>query len=257
MLGRSGRSASLAPLPKTRNQAQESGRHRHIGKPEIALRDLTGHIRRARRRIRRQIHRPQLAHPLTERADRIRPPDPVGDHRGRHPRIGRQQLPDPRLGLISHRASRSTLILRRTIRGQRRLHRVPRNPQHPRDLRNRQPLRPAQPPDLCPVLHAQHRLPPWPIAKALQEAGQFSVAAHWSVFSCRRQPTEITAKYLTVATGSPLTQAQVEDQLTAATDYIDDQMWCNRTALELGLRSVRQSHHPGHPKFNWSLRSRG
>jgi len=37
-------------------------------------------------------------------------------------------------------------------------------------------LRPTQPPDLCPVLHVQHSLPRWPIAKVLQEAGQFSVA---------------------------------------------------------------------------------
>ena len=127
------------------------------------------------------------AHPLAERPDRIRPIDPLGDHRRRHPRIRRQQLPNPRFDLIDHRPGRRTLILRRPIRGQRRLHRVPRNPQHPRDLRNRQPLRPTQPPDLRPVLHAQHSLPPWPIAKVLQEAGQFSVAAQWSVFSCRRQ----------------------------------------------------------------------
>ena len=54
-----------------------------------------------------------------------------------------------------------TLILRRASRGQRRFHRVPRNPQYPRYLRNRQLLQPAQPPDLCSVLHAQHSLPPW------------------------------------------------------------------------------------------------
>ena len=106
---------------------------------KVALRDLTGNIGRARRRIRRQVHRSQLPHPLTECSDRIRPADPLGDHRRRHPRIGRQQLPNPGLGLISHRTRRCPLILRRTIRGQRRLHRVPRNPQHPRDLRNRQP----------------------------------------------------------------------------------------------------------------------
>ncbi|EQM22668.1 hypothetical protein GuangZ0019_1046 [Mycobacterium tuberculosis GuangZ0019] len=156
----------------------------------------------ARRRIRRQIQRPQLAYSPAERPDRIPPTDPLGDHRRRHPRIGCQQLPDPRLGLICNRALRRTLVLRRPIGGQRRLHRVPRNLQHPRDLRNRQPLRPAQPPDLGPILHAQHSLPPWPIAKALQEAGQFSVAALWSVFSCRRHTTRdtslITAKIISV-----------------------------------------------------------
>jgi len=37
-----------------------------------------------RRRIRRQVHRPQLGHPATQRADRVRPPDPLRDHRRRH-----------------------------------------------------------------------------------------------------------------------------------------------------------------------------
>ena len=40
------------------------------------------------------------AHPFTERPDRMRPADPLGDHRRRHPRIRLQQLPDPRLDLI-------------------------------------------------------------------------------------------------------------------------------------------------------------
>lgn len=61
----------------------------------------------------RQIHRPQLFHPLTRRSDRMRPPDPFGDHRRRHPRIDRLQLPGPRLRLIDHRPSRRPLILRR------------------------------------------------------------------------------------------------------------------------------------------------
>jgi hypothetical protein len=42
--------------------------------------------------------------------------------------------------------------------------------------------------DLCPVLHVQHLLPPrLGSSQGLGEAGQFSVAARWSVFSCRRQ----------------------------------------------------------------------
>ena len=116
---------------------------------------------------------------------RIRPSDSLGDHRRRHPRKGRQQFPDPRLGRISHRPRWPTLILRRASRGQRRLHRVPRNPQYPCDLRNRQLLRPAHPPDLCPVLHAQHSLPPWLVQPTLSRklakielprSGQYSVA---------------------------------------------------------------------------------
>jgi hypothetical protein len=103
-----------------------------------------------------------------------------------HPRIRRQQLANPWLGLISHRPSRSTLILRRPLRGQRRLHRVPRNPQHPRDLRNRQALTidatagslPSPPRStLASSLAHSHGSPgSWSI----------SVAAQWSVFRLRR-----------------------------------------------------------------------
>jgi len=44
-------------------------RNLNVGEPQVALRDLPSLIRRARGRVRRQIHRPQLAHPLAERAD--------------------------------------------------------------------------------------------------------------------------------------------------------------------------------------------
>ena len=39
----------------------------------------------------------------------IRPTDPLSDHRRRHPRIGRQQLPNPRLHIVDHRRGRGTL----------------------------------------------------------------------------------------------------------------------------------------------------
>jgi hypothetical protein len=50
-------------------------------------------------------------------------------------------------------------------------------------------LRPVYlPPDLSPILHDQHLLPPWlDSGQGHEGAGQFSVAAPWSVFSCRRQ----------------------------------------------------------------------
>lgn len=48
---------------------------------------------------------------------------------------------------VHHRRHRPPHIPRRTLTGQRRPHRVPRDPQHPRDLRDRHALRPAQPPD--------------------------------------------------------------------------------------------------------------
>src|SRR4030095_2811615 len=76
--------------------------------------------------------------------------------------------------------------------GQRRLHRVPRTTNQPRNLRNRHALRLAQPSDLSPVLHDQHLLPPrLDSGQGHGEAGQFSLAAPWSVFSCRRQTNSV------------------------------------------------------------------
>ena len=54
--------------------------------------------------------------------------------------------------------ARSTLILRRPIRGQRRPHRVPRHPQLTGDRLDRHLLRLVQPSDLGPILHADHSL---------------------------------------------------------------------------------------------------
>ena len=71
-----------------------------------------------------------------------------------------QQLADPRLIRIKDRPHRPPLIPRRAVAGQRRLHRIPRDPQQPRDLRDRHTLRHTQPPDLRPLLHAQHWVPP-------------------------------------------------------------------------------------------------
>ena len=62
-----------------------------------------------RRRVRRQIRRPQLRDPAAQRPDRVRPPDPLRDHRRRHRRIRRQQLPDPRLERVRHRPRRRPL----------------------------------------------------------------------------------------------------------------------------------------------------
>src|SRR6266487_1902132 len=110
------------------------------------LADLTRQIHRAAGRIRRQIHRPQL--------------------------------PDPRLEPVGHRPLRRPLIPRRAITGQRRLHRVPRDPQHPGDLQDRHLPGPAQPPDLSPILHAQHLLPP-------QLGYEPGSRGSWSKFGCR------------------------------------------------------------------------
>ena len=62
---------------------------------------------RPRRRIRRQVRRPQLRDPPASVRIRIRPPDPLRDHRRRHRRERPQQLPDPRLEPIRHRPRRA------------------------------------------------------------------------------------------------------------------------------------------------------
>ena len=101
------------------------------------------------------------------------------------PWIRAQQLPDPRLGLISHRPHPLALILRRAVGGQRRLHRVACHPHHPRHLRNRQLLRPAQPPDLAQSSTLNTRFLPWLTrtqglwgwSNQLPRSGRYSVAA--------------------------------------------------------------------------------
>jgi hypothetical protein len=70
----------------------------------------------------------------------------------RHRWIGLQQLPDPRLHLINNRTLQRPLIFRWFLFGQRVLDGVLRYPQHPGDRLDRQPLRPIQPTNLCPIL---------------------------------------------------------------------------------------------------------
>ncbi len=124
-----------------------------VGEPEVELSQLTRLIGRARRRVRWQVHRPQLAHPRTQRPDRVLPADPLRDNRGRHRRRDLQQLADPRLHLVDQRPSRRPLVARRTLIPQRLAHRVLRDPHRPGDHLDRHSLRTMQPADLSPVLH--------------------------------------------------------------------------------------------------------
>jgi hypothetical protein len=142
--------------PGRRAGLAEPHRQGDIGKPQVALGHLPSRIRRPRRRVRWQIHRAQLPHAVLEHRQRPGPADPLGDHRGRHRRPRRQQLPDPRLGRIHDRPSRRPRIPRWAILGQRPLHRILGDPHHPRDRLDRHLLGPAQPTDLRPVLHVQH-----------------------------------------------------------------------------------------------------
>ena len=106
----------------------EPHRQRDVGEPQVTLGHLPSRIRRPRRRVRRQVHRPQLPHPVLEHRQPPGPADPLGDHRGWHRRPRRQQLPDPRLDPIHDRPPRRPLIPRRPIVGQRPLHGVLRDP---------------------------------------------------------------------------------------------------------------------------------
>jgi hypothetical protein len=84
------------------------------------------------------------------------PPDTIGDHRRRHPRVLGQQRPDRLLIGVGHRPGRCPLVPRRRGRRQRPAHRHPRHPDPARDLRDRHSLRHVQPTDLCPLLHTDH-----------------------------------------------------------------------------------------------------
>jgi hypothetical protein len=79
----------------------------------------------------------------------------------------REQRADPRLELIHRRPLRRPLILRRIIRPQSPLHRVPRDPQPASDRLDRRPLRSMKTTDLGPVLHGDH-------SPIVEEASDFS-----------------------------------------------------------------------------------
>jgi len=121
--------------------------------PQIALRDVSGLIARARGRIGRQVCRAQLSDPLLEHRDPTGPADPLGDHRRRHPRVELELLADLRLDRVHDRPGRLALVLRRGIRRDRRAHGVPRDAHLAGDRLDRQTLRPMQPADLGPILH--------------------------------------------------------------------------------------------------------
>ncbi len=120
------------------------------------------------------------------------PPDPLRDHRRRHRRIRRQQFPDPRLRRVGDRSLPRPLILRRPVTGDRCPHRVPRDPHHPGDHLDRHLLRPVQPADLSPVLHAKHpfhplaRLEPESSGRGSKFRCHAGVSIHVPPTVCRR-----------------------------------------------------------------------
>jgi hypothetical protein len=61
------------------------------------------------------------------------------------------------------------------------------------------------------------------------------------------EPTNMTARYLSAVTGRTVTPAQVDSQLLNAIEYIDDALWCSRTAEELHLEDLNFQARPGAP----------
>jgi hypothetical protein len=74
----------------------------------------------------------------------------------RDPRIHFELLADPLLERIHLRPSRRPRIMRRLRRRQRPPNRLAMQPRPPTDLPDRNALDPVQPPDLRPLLHADH-----------------------------------------------------------------------------------------------------
>ena len=173
--------------PGRRAGLAEPHRQRDRREPQVTLGHLTGRIGRPRRRVRRQVHRPELPHPVLEHRQSPGPADPLGDHRGRHRRPRRQQLPDARLDRVHDRpATHSSFVSRRTRPSQCPLHGVLRAAHHPGDLLDRHPLRSVQPADLRPILHGQHLAPSPARLKPGSARGQFSAVDRGSVFTRRR-----------------------------------------------------------------------
>ena len=161
-----------------------SDRDPRLREPEVALHNLARPVLDPIRRIDPGILRPDLPDPVLQGGDRVRPANPLRDHRRGHPRKISQQLPHLKLDRVDKRPPRRPVIHRRPIRRQRRPHRIPRHPQQPGNLLDRDVLPPMQTTNLSPVLHCYH--PPRVLRR-----GQDSNDATGSVFTRRRHRTPL------------------------------------------------------------------
>ena len=59
------------------------------------------------------------------------------------------------------------------------------------------------------------------------------------------EPTDETARYLSVIAGRLITLAEVDDRLLKVDQYIDDDLWCARMASELGIHKLVLQASPG------------
>ncbi|MFG2076088.1 hypothetical protein [Nonomuraea maritima] len=58
-------------------------------------------------------------------------------------------------------------------------------------------------------------------------------------------PTDVTARYLSAITGHAVTRTEIDQQLLDAATFIDDDLWCTRTAAELTLEGLTLEEPPG------------
>jgi hypothetical protein len=70
-------------------------------------------------------------------------------------------------------------------------------------------------------------------------------------------PTDETARYLSAITGRAITRTDVDEQLRGAITFIDDDLWCARTAAELGLDDLALDAPPGAAAIQVRLGVRG
>jgi hypothetical protein len=59
------------------------------------------------------------------------------------------------------------------------------------------------------------------------------------------EPIDATVTYLTDVTGARVTRSQVDDDLLAAVEFIDDPLWCERVRNELQLEDLTLEAPPG------------
>ncbi|MFF4254541.1 hypothetical protein ACFY1L_25380 [Streptomyces sp. NPDC001663] len=69
--------------------------------------------------------------------------------------------------------------------------------------------------------------------------------------------TVTTSRYLSAVTGRAITRDKADDQLRAAIDFIDDDLWCASTAEEFGLEELRLAAPPGARAVQVRLHVRG
>jgi hypothetical protein len=134
--------------------------------PEVELADLAGAVDGPLVGPRRTEDGAQLADVVIE--DRLAAgiallaADPLTDHRRGDLGVGAQELVDARLMGVELRRARRAAVDRWALAAKRAADRVSVTARAPCDLADRQPVDLVHPPDLGPLAHVQHCLPPRP-----------------------------------------------------------------------------------------------